>query len=585
MKHFPAGAGPFGSERRGLVRAVDGVDLAVGAGETVGVVGESGCGKSTLARLLVGLLEPTAGVVRFEGRDLAGLSRRERREVRRRVQIVLQDPAGALDPRMTVGASVAEPLRVHGERRKVVAERVPVALGAVGLDPGLARRYPQELSGGQRQRVAIARALVLAPRVVVLDEPVSALDASVRAEVVNLLADLRDRLGLACVVVSHDLPVVRHLADRVAVMYLGRVVEEGPAGEVLDRPRHPYTAALVSAAPVPDPAAERARERIVLAGDPPSPVAPPSGCRFRTRCWLARERCAEEEPALELRAGPHPVACHFAGGDETWRSGPVAVVGGGVVGAARVAGSSPRPERVPGCARSVGEGGQGASWRPTLPALERARMLRVAAGSVRIASSVRPAEVPASTRYGPERDGTLTTTVPALEVASTSSGSVSKASSTLPALDRAWTRGQRRPRPSMRPALDVRRRPGPRRRRRPPSPRWRSARARRAPTRPAPRPRCCGPPRTCRAAPGGGSRPGPTAGGRRAGGGAAGGWCRRARGPWGSGRGARTTAAGSARRRGRRRRGSARSRSGRPGCGPRPGRPGGSGRRPWSSGG
>lgn len=314
-KHFPARrvafVTPRGAARRGeVIRAVDGVSFRVGVGETLGLVGESGSGKSTTARLILRLLEPTEGVIRLAGTDITHRRGRGLCELRRRVQIVFQDPYASFDPRRRVRDSVAEPLVAQG-RRDEVATRVPELLELVGLDPSAAARYPHEFSGGQRQRLAIARALAVSPDLVVLDEPVSALDASVRAQVLALLTELRTRLGLAYLMISHDLAVVRQVADRVAVMHAGKIVEHGPTTEVFARPRHPYTRALLSAVPDPDPRVERTRERIVLRGEAPSPLDPPSGCRFRTRCFLAAPVCAEQEPALVDRAD-HAVACHLA---------------------------------------------------------------------------------------------------------------------------------------------------------------------------------------------------------------------------------------------------------------------------------
>ena len=312
VKHFPLRGRGLLRRKVGDVHAVCGVTFDLHEGETLGLVGESGSGKSTTARTILQLHQPTAGQVRFMGTDLAGLSRRGLRHVRKELQVVFQDPFASLDPRLRVGEVVAEPLRVHGRYRGGGRQRVSELLAQVGMAGRDASRFPHEFSGGQRQRIAIARALALEPRVVVLDEPVSALDVSIRAGIVNLLEELQDRLGLAYVFIAHDLSVVRHIADRVAVMHLGKIVEIGSGADVYGRPAHPYTQALLSAVPVPDPTAERRRQRIPVRGEVPSPVQPPSGCRFRTRCVKARDVCGEEEPALVDRGQGHPVACHFA---------------------------------------------------------------------------------------------------------------------------------------------------------------------------------------------------------------------------------------------------------------------------------
>ena len=307
VKHFRSGGGLLGGKRE-VVHAVEDVSLTVHEGETLGVVGESGCGKSTLGRLLLRLLDPTSGTVTFDGRDLGTLPSRELRRLRREMQIVFQDPYGSLDPRMKVGAIVAEGLEIHdlarGAAKRAEVERL---LLEVGLRPEHADRYPHEFSGGQRQRIGIARALAVGPRFVVCDEPVSALDVSVQAQVINLLADLQQKHGLAYFFVAHDLRVVAHLSHRIAVMYLGRVVEIGTTESLLEDPRHPYTRALLSAVPEPDPA-HRAK-RMALAGDVPSPIAPPPGCPFHPRCQWAEERCRIERPALAGDAA-HAVACH-----------------------------------------------------------------------------------------------------------------------------------------------------------------------------------------------------------------------------------------------------------------------------------
>jgi oligopeptide/dipeptide ABC transporter ATP-binding protein len=307
VKEFPA--------RGGSVRAVDDVSFSLAAGETLGLVGESGSGKSTIARLVVRLLEPSKGTIRVDGEDISHLSRRALRSMRRRVQIVFQDPYSSLDPRMTARAIVAEPLKIAGRSREV-SSRVPEVLALVGLGPEHEGRFPHELSGGQRQRIGIARALVVQPEVLVLDEPVTALDGSIQAQILNLLARLQSELGLAYLFIAHDLAVVRHLADRVAVMHLGRIVETAPTEELFHAPLHPYTQALLSASTVPDPPAERARQRIVLTGELPDAVDPPSGCHFRTRCWKAQDECAAPPgPELVERGQGHPVACLFPQAD------------------------------------------------------------------------------------------------------------------------------------------------------------------------------------------------------------------------------------------------------------------------------
>ncbi|MEU8997089.1 dipeptide ABC transporter ATP-binding protein [Streptomyces caniferus] len=322
VKHFPLTRGVLFHKQIGAVRAVDGVSFTLHQGETLGIVGESGCGKSTVAKLLVGLERPTAGRILYRGEDISTLSGRALRAVRRNIQMVFQDPYTSLNPRMTVGDIIGEPYEIHpevapkGDRRRKVRELLDV----VGLNPEYINRYPHQFSGGQRQRIGIARGLALRPEIIVADEPVSALDVSVQAQVVNLLEQLQDEFDLSYVFIAHDLSVVRHISDRVAVMYLGRLAEIGTDEQIYEHPTHPYTQALLSAVPVPDPDARTQRDRILLAGDVPSPAAPPSGCRFRTRCWKARQLCADVVPPLEVPAefrettGPaaHASACHFA---------------------------------------------------------------------------------------------------------------------------------------------------------------------------------------------------------------------------------------------------------------------------------
>ena len=310
VKHFTVGGGFFGGPA-GLVRAVDDVSFAIKRGETLGLVGESGCGKTTTGRVILRLIEATSGEVRFEDQDVLRLGKRDLRALRRKMQIVFQDPYSSLNPRLTVGSMIEEALTIHRlARGKAAKDRVAELLTLVGLSPAHARRYPHEFSGGQRQRIGVARALAVRPRLIVADEPVSALDVSIQAQIINLLRELQRKMNLTYLFVAHDLSVVEFISDRVAVMYLGRIVELAGGADLYRRPLHPYTVSLLSAIPVPDP--DRKRARIVLKGDVPSPAHPPSGCRFHPRCFMAREICAHEDPPLREVSPGHWSACHFA---------------------------------------------------------------------------------------------------------------------------------------------------------------------------------------------------------------------------------------------------------------------------------
>ena len=312
--HFPLTQGIIFQRQVGAVRAVDGIDFFVEKSETLGLVGESGCGKSTTGRAILQLYKPTSGSVKFDGTELTTLPGEQMRRMRRRMQMIFQDPYASLNPRMTVGNIIGEPLEVHNlARGKEKTERVQELLRVVGLNPYFTNRYPHEFSGGQRQRIGIARALAVEPEFIVCDEPISALDVSIQAQVINLLEELQDRFKLTYLFIAHDLSVVRHISDRVAVMYLGKIVELADRVDLYERPLHPYSQALLSAVPIPDPAVESKRKRIILTGDVPSPVNPPSGCRFHTRCWKAQQICSEVDPEFIEHEPRHWAACHFPG--------------------------------------------------------------------------------------------------------------------------------------------------------------------------------------------------------------------------------------------------------------------------------
>ncbi len=312
VKHFPIRSGLL-QRQVGAVQAVDGISFDVMRGETLGLVGESGCGKSTTARLLLRLMEPTSGSIRFQGEEIAGIKRKPLKDLRREMQMIFQDPYSSLNPRKTVGSIIAEPFVIHGqlsgssERKRSVQE----LMDRVGLNPEHYNRYPHEFSGGQRQRIGVARALALSPKVIVADEPVSALDVSIQAQILNLLRELQREMGITLIFIAHDLSVVRHMCDRIAVMYLGKIVELASSEQLYAHPRMPYTGALMSAVPVPDPRLAKAKKRQLLVGDVPSPSNPPAACRFHTRCWKAQEICGKEDPPLEVKEGGNVAACHF----------------------------------------------------------------------------------------------------------------------------------------------------------------------------------------------------------------------------------------------------------------------------------